>query len=210
MVRDYVARKTLGLRHFIGRRMMPQVYNQWLTGRIYDYRPMIDFSKEHFWRIKDGGSGLVGVEIGVFEGANALHILQVLPMKKLYLVDPYIAYADSDEHVIPSSAARRAKKLVQERFATFKEVEFIFSTSEEAASQIPNDVDIVYIDGNHEYEFVRKDFSLYFEKVRLHGVIGGHDYGDVNFKDVKRAVDQFVSQNNLALQTQFPDWWVVK
>ena len=35
---------------------------------------------------------LIGAEIGVAKGLNALRILQTLPMKKLFLIDPFLDY----------------------------------------------------------------------------------------------------------------------
>ena len=40
---------------------------------------------------------LIGVEIGVLDGWNALEMLEMLPIKKLYLIDPYIAYKEYGE-----------------------------------------------------------------------------------------------------------------
>ena len=34
----------------------------------------------------------------------------------------------------------------------------------------------VYIDGNHQYEFVKADVELCFRKVRLNGTIAGDDF----------------------------------
>ena len=42
----------------------------------------------------DRNKPLVGVEIGVYKGENALSILKTLNVKKLYLIDSYDLYSD--------------------------------------------------------------------------------------------------------------------
>ena len=37
---------------------------------------------------------LIGVEIGVYYGAHAKNILESLPIKMLYLIDPYETYVE--------------------------------------------------------------------------------------------------------------------
>jgi len=50
-----------------------------------------------------------------------------------------------------------------------------------------NSIDFLFIDGNHEYEAVKQDISLWLPKVKKGGVISGHDY---DLESVKRAVDE--------------------
>lgn len=70
------------------------------------------------------------------------------------------------------------------------------NTSEEAATIIPDrSLDAVFIDASHEYEDIFKDLSLWMPKVKTGGVFAGHDY--LWFREVKQAVDEFASINNL-------------
>jgi len=60
--------------------------------------------------------------------------------------------------------------------------------------------DWVYIDGNHLYEYVKKDIELSLQKVKSGGYITGDDYGEGGWWQggVKKAVDEFA--NNQAVQ----------
>ena len=80
--------------------------------------------------------------------------------------------------------------------------------SEDAVDDIPM-VDFIYIDGNHSYDFVKRDIELYYPKVKDGGVIGGHD---IYFHEVQKAVFEFVIKNNLLnnLHAKYPDWWIIK
>ena len=49
--------------------------------------------------------------------------------------------------------------------------------------------DFVYIDGNHDYEFVLKDLETWFTKVKPGGIIFGDDY--LRPYGVSKAVNEF-------------------
>ena len=53
----------------------------------------------------------------------------------------------------------------------------------------------VYIDGNHLYDFVKKDLNLCYSKVKPGGLITGDDYSEGGWSSggVKRAVDEFIN-----------------
>lgn len=192
-----MARKTRRIRHSLVRLIAPNLYKR---AREFP-RPMIEFMKKNF-----GRNVLVGVEIGVLHGANAESILKVLPIQKLYLIDPYIRYFDGKKWCDPRESLPKAKK----KLSKFKEkVVFIIKKSSEAVDDIPNNLDFVYIDGNHAYEFVKKDIEMYYPKVRRGGVIGGHDFSP-SFLGVSKAVMDFATKNNLKLHGRKFDWWIVK
>ena len=67
--------------------------------------------------------------------------------------------------------------------------------------KFPNEYfDWIYIDGNHLYEYVKKDLELSFQKVKSGGYIAGDDYTDGGWWEggVKKAVDEF--SNNQAIR----------
>lgn len=39
-----------------------------------------------------------------------------------------------------------------------------------------NSIDIVFIDACHEYEYVKADIEAWYQKVKIGGIIAGHDY----------------------------------
>ena len=51
----------------------------------------------------------------------------------------------------------------------------IVKTSEEAAKNFDKSIELVFIDGAHEYEFVKKDAELWIPKVINGGFIAFHD-----------------------------------
>jgi len=144
-------------------------------------------------------NNLIGAEIGVEHGLNAKTMLRFLPIKKLYLIDPY-------QQKSGDSYYKETKRFLKK----YKEkIEFIRKPSEEAINEIPNDLDFVYIDGSHEYDIVKKDILMYYNKVKQGGLIGGHDFW-ADHIGVCKAVIDFTQKNNIKLEGGLTDWWFIK
>lgn len=181
----------------------------------YTYvRPMIRFVSESIAKSSD----LVGVEIGVCRGDNAGFILSTLPIKKLFLIDPYVGYEKFKYNVgwtnHTQSDFNDDFRIAKERLKEFEDkIKFIRKKSEDAAGDVPDDLDFVYIDGNHDYEFVKRDVELYYPKVKRGGVLGGDNFESI-FPSVPRAVLEFVDKHDLkihgARSAASYEWWVIK
>lgn len=52
----------------------------------------------------------------------------------------------------------------------------------------PFSVDFVYLDADHRYESVKADIAAWLPRVRIGGILAGHDYG--LFQGVNQAVDE--------------------
>ena len=155
------------------------------------------------------GDNLVGAEIGVYKGINAKSMFKSGKVDKLYLIDPYEFYEGRMSMMNSLSKAKeKALNLLRD-----KNVEFIYKKSRDAVIDIPNDLDFVYIDGAHDYKNVQKDIKNYWKKIKVGGVIGGHDMsngrGGGN-NGVIKAVTEFAVSNNLKLYIEYPDWWIYK
>jgi len=166
----------------------------------------------------NGKKDIIGVEIGVFEADHALSLLENLDIKKLYLVDPYIMYDDNLEAIkhygndLPTIID--AKEVAYNKLKKYKDkIIWIEEFSDKATNYIPDNLDFVYIDGNHQEEYVRLDIESYFDKVCKGGVIGGHDFYNGYARDhdgVVMAVTKYIIENSLTLQVELPDWWIKK
>jgi len=79
----------------------------------------------------------------------------------------------------------------------------IEGTSEEAAKRIASDsVDLVFIDANHKYPYIKADIINYWPKVKLGGIMLGHDYREdgKKFRGVRKAVTEFFGQSLTILE----------
>jgi len=140
----------------------------------------------------------VGCEIGVMEGINAEFMFQAIPGLKLYLVDPWIDYEGQRKH--------RGKELLDNgKASTIKRVEtydaeIMEMFSDEAARLVPNNsLDFVYIDGNHTFNYTIMDIILWTPKVKVGGIVSGHDYyhhPKANM-EVRPAVEAYIAQHKI-------------
>jgi hypothetical protein len=162
--------------------------------------PFIDFAKRVLPK-----SDVVGAEVGVRVGQNATYILDNFNFKKFLLIDGFNEYIDTDGFYSQERQDTLFIRLTDiigsiSLFKRFENViEIMKMDSLEAAEIVKdNELDFVYIDANHDYEFVKKDLDVWKNKVKSGGIIGGHDY---NYPDtgVKKAVDEFVEENKYQL-----------
>ena len=147
-------------------------------------------------------NGLKGAEIGTYKGLNAESMMDTLDINRLYLIDSYSRYEGYNDPFIflkDSTLERACTRLIpwEDRLT------WVVKKSDIAVYDIPSSLDFVYIDGNHDYEYVLGDIELYYPKVRDGGVIGGHD---IYLKGVREAVETCFDY----YYEEFPDWWVVK
>jgi predicted O-methyltransferase YrrM len=201
----FLRQKTLKLRHAIAKMVAPKLYADMVEMAnliAIVPRPMTVYLKQHH-----NGGELVGAEIGTARGDNALSILQELPIRKLFLIDPYVPYMEHGRRLSYQETARIAK----DKLGSFGQTVFIRKPSDDAVEDITEALDFVYIDGNHNYECVKRDIANYYPLVKKGGVIGGHDYLHREVLEVCEAVDDFVQQHpNMEFHNFFPDWWVIK
>lgn len=166
-----------------------------------------------------GKKDLVGIEIGVRDGWNSLDILETLSIKKLYLIDPYMAYEEYEESGDDLRKFQKflntKKKIAVKALKKYKnKIKFVKMFSEEASKLFKNNsLNFVYIDGNHQYEFVKKDIELYYPKIKKGGIIGGDDYyfcdeSKASNFGVVDAVNKFFKNKNISFMHM--DWWVIK
>lgn len=152
--------------------------------------------------------GLRIAEIGVWDGNNAQMLCELLDIEKLYLIDPYDKYNDWD---FPNSYGdvSRAEVEAHDKLSEYDFVTWIRDYSNNAAEEIVGDLDYVYVDGNHSYEFVKSDLENYYELLSDDGLIAGDD---IHFSGVAQAVSEFATERNLQphFEKEFPDWYFIK
>ena len=156
-------------------------------------RPSIHFINEHF---KDEPN-LIGVEIGVSRGENALSLLRSTKTSKLYCIDPYLGtggHSADDRAFAVKNLSSYPKRAV-----------LIEKMSKHAAKDVKQLLDYVYIDGDHTYEGVSTDCEIWWEKLQARGILCGHDY-DKYESDVVQAVNDFAKKVGREIH-QETDWY---
>ncbi len=160
----------------------------------------------------------IGAEIGVCDGVFSDYLLSHNPSLILYAIDPFTMYERNYE-----SGISQHNKLVQADFDIQCELTknklskfgdrsiFIRETATKASEYIENNyLDFVFIDANHLYKYVKQDILTYYEKVKMDGIIAGHDYNPNNKNhliNTCRAVNETFDYLNFRADTT---WWAIK
>lgn len=152
-------------------------------------RHSIRYAKRYF-----GNRKIIIIEVGVYEGINALSMFQELSVEKMYLIDPYEEIDD-----IYQKASNKLKEY-------YRRIKWIIKSSDDAINDLPM-ADFIYLDGNHNYHQVKKDMNNYWERVKVDGIFAGHD---IFHKGVAQAFVEFCCENKLKPNITRTDWWVVK
>lgn len=153
---------------------------------------------------------LVGAEIGVLKGGHAQQILNgYLNIEKLVLVDAWVPF--ETDYGMNDGEFDNLYAQVKELFNADKRVEIIRDYSVNAATKFNDDYfDFVYLDGNHEYEFVLKDLEVWYPKLRQYGVMCGDDFGHPSGRGVVKAVSEFAHKYKLLVFSEGTQFWFVK
>lgn len=119
------------------------------------------------------------MEIGGGDGKFFDHNMEAFGdiVRHYVIIEPYKLFSPNRE-ALPTFMERivRWQKIVE---GTETKVEVIhdFSYNKEVYSQFPDGYfDFIYIDGDHSYKGAKGDLINFFPKVRVGGVIAGHDY----------------------------------
>ncbi len=159
----------------------------------------------------NGKKDLVGVEVGVWRGENALRILKKLNIKKLYLIDPY--FYDEEDGSSCSSDLKEAEKQAKIALSKWEhKIEFIKATSMEALKLIPDKLDFVYIDANHNYHKAKEDMEEWYNKIPKKSILAGHDINNIQYQlnGVTESFIDFVKEKNLKPYIGGNNWIIVK
>ena len=163
----------------------------------------------------------VGAEVGVHLGDFSKRLLEETSPRKLHLIDPWeIQEGEVYKTAWYGGGAEGGQeemndrcKLVGERFkdqiaAGQVELNRGYST-DELEKFADGYLDWIYIDGNHMYEYVKKDLEMSLVKTKVGGVIAGDDYHSGGWwgDGVIRAVTEFTDNPAVELiairDTQF-------
>lgn len=202
-IKRYISKKTEKIRYnfvlFTVKYLTPDFYRRIEIFQQSDtIRPSINFIKYKFI-----GYSLIGAEIGVSRGLNSENILEELDIETLYLIDIW-----KDYNVHTTVYSKYNYDVVKRKFKNDKRAIIIKGSSKKVAIDFKDYLlDFVYIDANHDFEYVYQDITLWYPKVRVGGVVAGHD---IDYPSVRKAVEKFCSEKNIKFKIEVPDWWFIK
>lgn len=125
-----------------------------------------------------GLSDGVMVEIGHYAGESTEIFAKSNRFRTIFSIDPWMNGYDDTDGASRSDMGRVASEYY-ERIKPFTSVQTVVANSTDPRiidSFEDKSLDLVYIDGDHTYEGVKKDIVNWLPKVKIGGYISGHDY----------------------------------
>jgi len=131
------------------------------------------------------------VEVGVYTGIVSAAVLRAFPKLHLYMVDPWEWFGDAGPYAM---SFRMLDAIARTEFAAKRRTLMRQKSLEAARLFGKRELDVVYLDGDHTYKSVRADIKAWWPRVRIGGLLCGHDYDGhpiPHLKGIRRAVDEF-------------------
>lgn len=154
-------------------------------------------------------SGLIRyLEVGTFYGANLLSVGRTYaahPDSRMVCIDPWVDYSDYCEY---KGQQNDIYETFQRNLEASGQKEKITVVRGFSHSEIPKfedeSFDIIYIDGNHEPEYVCEDAVLAFRKLKVGGTMIFDDYGWGGPNLTQRGIDGFRSAYHKRINNDHP------
>ena len=168
--------------------------------RIYKNYPNLAtrFAKKYFKKKR-----LLVCEVGSWKGDNAISMFKELNVRKMILIDPYEKYLENNIESEKSIFCKKAKSISRKRLFNYN-VDWLYRKSDDAVKAIKTiNFDFIYIDGNHQYDYVKKDLINYWKRVKPDGILAGDDFN--NFGVAKAVIEfsKMIKAEPLIRGTQF-------
>jgi len=135
------------------------------------------------------------VEIGSWKGKSTIWLAKGAKQskrEKITAIDPFIG---SSEHkrILKGKSTFEEFKMNLKKFECDDYVNIFVDTSENVVKNWNKPVRLVFIDGAHEYEFVKKDFLLWKPFLVDGGIIGLHDSDE---EGPKKIIEEYILNSN--------------
>jgi len=153
------------------------------------------------------------VEVGSQEGRTPWYILKNSTRESVNvsIVDPYLYY-DGYGYKEPFSMTdveKQARKYLNE-FVESNRCHFYKDYSINTAKEFKDEsLDLVFIDANHTYKYVKEDIESWYPKIKKGGMLAGHDWCD-GFPGVEQAAKEYFQPLNKDIKLAHNTVWLVK
>jgi hypothetical protein len=158
----------------------------------FDFQAFYDFALSQF------NKGIF-VEIGIWKGKSIAYLAQRIKEAgkniQLFGIDTFEGTAE--DYVLLEDDDLRSGNLYLEYSKIVEPYKNIITTIVGSSHTVfdqfrDNSIDFLFIDADHRYEGIKTDIYNWFPKVKLGGIISGHDYETTLTCGVKKAVDEYL------------------
>jgi len=169
--------------------IMNHIYNEEQFGEnwfnypeVYTHLVEISNNEAHF------------VEVGSWKGkSSAYMVVEIINSRKNIKFDCIDTWESSPETINIDTSM-----LFETFVSNMKPLENYYTAKrgksvDIAETYTDNSLDFCFIDACHEYEYVRADIIAWYPKVKIGGIIAGHDYGSYA-PGVVKAVHELIQE----------------
>jgi len=148
--------------------------------------------------VKTMGTGLVGVELGMYIGELTTMLWNTGAFRSLYGVDLWEGGYDPGD-LASQTDMKKAESVARKRVEGISGIHLLKMSTLDASNELGK-VDFVYVDANHTEEAVLEDITAWVPNIKKGGWLAGHDYGRPNHPGVKTVVDRLFGAPDLQFQ----------
>lgn len=136
--------------------------------------------------------GGVIVELGSYRGKSTVALAWGAQQSgaTVWAIDPHESYKQGETDFGPLDNSAFLQNIV--RMEVSDVVRVINLPAEEVSIIWHRPIDVLFLDANHEYEFIDRDFRQWAVAVKVQGVIAMHDTGG-NWPGVTRFVEELLA-----------------
>jgi predicted O-methyltransferase YrrM len=135
------------------------------------------------------------LEIGVFEGRTAHHMLTKYPTLQYMGIDNWPVYDEEKK--------RRCKELFERSIHGYRDRAILIEVdSPEALINLPVSFDLIYVDGDHTYKGTLLDAILSWELLSPYGYMVFDDVKHPTYPGIKKAVNEFIKRQTQKRQVK--------
>jgi predicted O-methyltransferase YrrM len=178
---------------------MSEIFGWFNYEKIFDRAVNIANQKSNF------------LEIGCFLGKSTKYLCDKIKSSNkeidLYVIDLFVAQEIECQN-IELKAGTDTLNIFKKNLTGF-DINITKGDSNIVFSKFKDEYfDFIFIDGNHEYEYVKSDLKNFYPKLKSGGIFAGHDYTEDC--GVPIAVNEFATQNKKNIEIIDTSWLCIK
>jgi predicted O-methyltransferase YrrM len=140
------------------------------------------------------------LQIGCYKGRSSF-VIGMNIKGQLLDIDSFVG--DKGNTLGPAELFEVYRSNVNEMLG--KKIKLVMGSSNEVLPILNRSFDMIFVDGSHIYEDVKRDITLCLPLLKPGGLLCGHDY--TGYLDVKRAVDELLC-NKAQLYPNTSIWYL--
>lgn len=177
-------------------------------------------TRENFADLINEKGYTIGIEVGVRRGWFSKIILSNSKIKKWYAIDTWDMFPSITNEGSQNGDKQRAVELLSiygERCEILQD----YSTHSSLKFQ-DRSIDFIYIDACHTYKCVKEDIICWLPKIKIGGILAGHDYDKIAWPGVVNAVNECLCFHDILItgigstygddggDGSRPSWYIIK